>query len=151
MPWPDMGTAFANQGIDAGALVEPFTTQYADRKLAFPFRMAADVLRDPPLEVSVILFSKGWIDRSPDQARSFSVAYLQGVRDYYDAMRGGPHARRGYGHPGKIHHAQGQAALRPDRVELHGSQCRALDREPPGPGGMVRQRGAIEKPVDVRR
>ena len=90
MSWPDMGTAFANKGIDAGTLVEPFTTQYAERKLAFPFGHAADVLKNPPLEVSVILFSKTWIDRSPDEARQFSIAYLEGVRDYYDAMRGGP-------------------------------------------------------------
>jgi NitT/TauT family transport system substrate-binding protein len=88
--WPDMGTAFANHAIDAGAVVEPFPALYADRKLAFVFRRAADVLRDPPLEVSVILYSKGWIDRAPDEVRAFTVAYLEGARAYYDAMRGGP-------------------------------------------------------------
>jgi NitT/TauT family transport system substrate-binding protein len=90
MSWPDMGAGFSNKGIDLGAVVEPFTTQYAERKLAVPFRNAAQVLKDPPLEVSVILFNKTWIDRSPDQVRAFSKAYLEGVRDYYDAMRGGP-------------------------------------------------------------
>jgi len=90
MPWPDMGAAFANKAIDAGAVVEPFPALYADRKLAFAFRRAAQVLRDPTLEVSVILYSKGWIDRAPDDVRAFSLAYLRAVRDYYDAMRGGP-------------------------------------------------------------
>lgn len=90
MSWPDMGAAFSNKGIELGALVEPFTTQYADRKLAVSFRNAAQVLKDPPLEVSVILYSKTWIDRSPNEVRAFTKAYLEGVRDYYDAMRGGP-------------------------------------------------------------
>ncbi len=90
MPWPDMGAAFANKAIDAGAVVEPFPVLYAERKLAVPFRRAAEVLRDPPFEVSVILYSKGWIDRAPDDVRAFTVAYLKAARDYYDAMRGGP-------------------------------------------------------------
>ena len=90
MSWPDMGTAFSNKGIDLGTVVEPFTTQYAERKLAVPFRNAAQVLKNPPLEVSVILYSKTWIDRSPGEVRGFTKAYLEAVRDYYDAMRGGP-------------------------------------------------------------
>jgi ABC-type nitrate/sulfonate/bicarbonate transport system substrate-binding protein len=90
MPWPDMGAAFANKAIDAGAVVEPFPALYADRKLAFAFRRASQVLRNPPLEVSVILYSKEWIDRAPDDVRAFTRAYLQAARDYYDAMRGGP-------------------------------------------------------------
>ena len=90
MPWPDMGAAFANQAIDAGAVAEPFPALYADKKLAVPFRRAADVLRDPPLQISVMLYSKGWMDRAPGDARAFTTAYLQAARDYYDAMRGGP-------------------------------------------------------------
>ena len=90
MPWPDMGAAFANKAIDAGAVVEPFPALYADRTLAFVFRRASEVLHDPPFEVSVILYSKGWIDRAPDDVRAFTLAYLQAARDYYDAMRGGP-------------------------------------------------------------
>ena len=90
MPWPDMGAAFANKAIDAGAVAEPFPALYADRKLAIPFRRAADVLRDPPLQVSVMLYSKAWMDRAPGDARAFTIAYLRGARDYYAAMRGGP-------------------------------------------------------------
>jgi NitT/TauT family transport system substrate-binding protein len=90
MPWPDMGAAFANKAIDAGAVVEPFPALYADRKLAFVFRRASQVLHDPPFEVSVILYSKGWMDRAPDDARAFTLAYLRAARDYYDAMHNGP-------------------------------------------------------------
>lgn len=90
MPWPDMGAAFANKAIDAGAVVEPFPALYADRHFAFVFRRAAQVLHDPPFEVSVILYSKGWIDRAPDDVRAFTIAYLRAARDYYDAIHGGP-------------------------------------------------------------
>jgi len=90
MPWPNMGAAFESKAIDAGAVVEPFSEIYNSRQLAFPFKRAADVLRDPPFEVSVILFNLEWAKQNQDQARAFSVAYLKGARDYYDAMRGGP-------------------------------------------------------------
>lgn len=90
MGWPDMGPAFDNKAIDAGAVTEPFGVRYTERKLAYPFLRAADILKQPALEVAVILYSKAWIDASPDQVRAFTVAYLKGVRDYYDAMRGGP-------------------------------------------------------------
>lgn len=90
MSWPDMGIAMTNKAIDAGAVVEPFTAQYKERGIAEPFKRAADVLKSPRLEVSVILFSKEWTDKNPEQARAFTLAYLRGVRVYYDAMKGGP-------------------------------------------------------------
>jgi NitT/TauT family transport system substrate-binding protein len=89
MSWPDMGVASVNKAIAAGAVVEPFAAQYSERNIAQPFKRAADVLRNPPLEVSVMLFSKDWTDKSPEQARAFTLAYLKGVRVYYDAMTGG--------------------------------------------------------------
>ena len=89
MSWPDMGIALQNHAIDAGAAVEPFVTQFAERGIAFPFKRAAAVFRDPPLEVSVILYNQTWMEEKPDDARAFTVAYLAGVRDYYDAMKGG--------------------------------------------------------------
>ncbi len=90
MAWPNMGPALETKAIDAGAVVEPFAAQYEQRNIAFPFKRAADFMTKPPLEVSVLLFSKEWTDKNPDQAKAFTVAYLKGVRDYYDAMKGGP-------------------------------------------------------------
>jgi NitT/TauT family transport system substrate-binding protein len=90
MSWPDMGTASATKAIDAGTVVEPFAAQYSERKLAQPFKRAADILRDPPLEVSVMLFSREWINKSPGEAAAFTLAYLKAARIYYDAMKGGP-------------------------------------------------------------
>jgi NitT/TauT family transport system substrate-binding protein len=90
MPWPNMGPGMETHAIDAGTVVEPFAALFQQRNVSFPFRRAADFMNKPPLEVSVMLFSKQWMDKKPDQAKAFSVAYLKGVRDYVDAMRGGP-------------------------------------------------------------
>ncbi len=90
MPWPNMGSAMESRAIEGGTVVEPFAALYAEKKIAFPFRRAADFMTKPPLEVSVILYSKTWADKKPEQAKAFTVAYLRGVRDYYDAMKGGP-------------------------------------------------------------
>jgi NitT/TauT family transport system substrate-binding protein len=149
MPWPDMGAAFANKAIDAGAVVEPFPALYADRNLAFAFRRAAAVLRDPPLEVSVILYSKVWIDRAPDDVRAFTRAYLMAARDYYDAMRGGPQR------PGVVEILAKYTTLtaKPlyDRIEWSYMDPNAQlsiasleDQEK-----WYEQRGQIETPVDV--
>lgn len=90
MPWPNMGAAFETGAIDAGAVVEPFVVIYGGKKLAFPLYRAADVLTDPPLEVSTILFNKTWSDENPKAATAFTKAYLKGARLYHEAMTGGP-------------------------------------------------------------
>jgi NitT/TauT family transport system substrate-binding protein len=90
MAWPNMGPGLETKALDGGMVVEPFAAQYGQKNIAFPFRRAADFMKKPPLEVSVILYSKAWMDQQPNQAKAFSVAYLKGVRDYFDAMKGGP-------------------------------------------------------------
>ncbi len=89
MAWPSMGPGMESRAIDGGTVVEPFAELFSQKNISFPFRRAADFMK-PPLEVSVMLYSKEWMDKSPDQAKAFSVAFLKGVRDYYDAMIGGP-------------------------------------------------------------
>jgi NitT/TauT family transport system substrate-binding protein len=89
MAWPNMAPGMETKALDGGTVVEPFAAQFSQKNISFPFRRAADFMK-PPLEVSVILYSKAWIDKQPDQARGFTLAYLKGVRDYYDAMKGGP-------------------------------------------------------------
>jgi NitT/TauT family transport system substrate-binding protein len=90
MAWPNMGPGLETKALDGGMVVEPFAGQYSAKGISFPFRRAADFMTKPPLEVSVVLFSKTWADKNLDQAKAFTVAYLKGVRDYYDAMKGGP-------------------------------------------------------------
>jgi NitT/TauT family transport system substrate-binding protein len=90
MAWPNMAPGMETKAIDGGMVVEPFATQFAARNISFPFKRAADFMTKPPLEVSVMLYSKGWMDKSPDQVKAFTLAYLKGARDYFDAMKGGP-------------------------------------------------------------
>lgn len=89
MPWPNMGPAFDRKAIDAGTMVEPFVSQYQERGLAFPFKRAADHFRKPPLEISVILVNKEWMDKKFKLAGDFTVAYFKGLRYVYDAMVSG--------------------------------------------------------------
>jgi NitT/TauT family transport system substrate-binding protein len=90
MAWPNMAPGIETKALDGGMVVEPFATQFSLKNISFPFRRAADFMKKPPLEVSVILYSKGWMDKNPDQVKAFTLAYLKGARDYFDAMKGGP-------------------------------------------------------------
>jgi len=89
MAWPNMAPGMETKALDGGMVVEPFATQFSAKNISFPFKRAADFMK-PALEVSVVLYSKGWTDKNPDQAKAFTLAYLKGVRDYFDAMKGGP-------------------------------------------------------------
>jgi NitT/TauT family transport system substrate-binding protein len=90
MPWPDMGAAMRTKAIDGGLVVEPFVVRYVESGLAVVFRRASEELSDPPLESSVMLYNMDWMKQRPDQVKRFTNAYLKGLRDYYDAMTGGP-------------------------------------------------------------
>ncbi len=89
MPWPNMGPALETGAIDAGAVVEPFVVLYQQKNIAYPLHRAAEVLTDPPLEVSFILFNSDWSSENPKVAEAFTRAYLRGARDYFNAMKGG--------------------------------------------------------------
>ena len=90
MAWPNMAPGMETKALDGGMVVEPFAAQFSAKNISFPFKRASDFMKSPPLEVSVMLYSKGWIDKDPDQAKAFTLAYMKGVRDYVDAMKGGP-------------------------------------------------------------
>lgn len=89
MPWPNMGPALQTGAIDAGAVVEPFVVLFQQKGIAYPLHRASELLTDPPLEVSFILFNTDWSTANPDAARAFTRAYLRGARVYFDAMKGG--------------------------------------------------------------
>ena len=86
MPWPNMAPAFDKKAIDAGMMVEPFVAQFQERGQAVPFRRAADHFKKTPLEISVILVNKEWMDKNFKLASEFTVAYFKGLRYVYDAM-----------------------------------------------------------------
>src|SRR3569832_2452740 len=88
MAWPNMAPGMETKALDGGMVVEPFATQFAAKNISFPFRRAADFMTKLPFVVSVMFYSKGWMDKSPDQVKAFTLAYLKGARDYFDAMKG---------------------------------------------------------------
>src|SRR5579875_1843826 len=83
----DQLTAFANRAIDAGLLIEPQATIAADRGLAIRWREAADW--SPGIQVSNILYGPTFTQRDVSAGQRFLLAYLKGVRDYYDAAIAG--------------------------------------------------------------
>ncbi|MBX5493045.1 MAG: ABC transporter substrate-binding protein [Chloroflexi bacterium] len=83
----DQLTAFANRAIDAGLLIEPQATIAADRGLATRWREAAEW--SPGVQVSNILYGPNFTQRNVDAGQRFMLAYLKGVRDYYDAIIAG--------------------------------------------------------------
>jgi NitT/TauT family transport system substrate-binding protein len=93
MPWPSMGAAMESKAIDGGIVVEPFVTLYGLQKTSYVFRRASQEISKPALESSVVLFNKDWMDQNPKQALAFTVGYLKGLRDYYEAMKHGPNRK----------------------------------------------------------
>jgi NitT/TauT family transport system substrate-binding protein len=87
---PDQITALGNRAIDVGLLTEPQATIAQDRGAAVKWREAAEW--SPGVQVSNILYGPNYVTRDPDAGRRFMLAYLRGVRDYYNAVianRGG--------------------------------------------------------------
>ncbi|HZS02164.1 MAG TPA: ABC transporter substrate-binding protein [Chloroflexota bacterium] len=83
----DQIAAFANGAIDAGIITEPQATIAEDRGVAVKWREVADW--SPGVQVSNILYGPSYVSRNPDAGQRFMVAYLRGVRDYYDAIIAG--------------------------------------------------------------
>lgn len=90
MPWPNMGQALGTGAVDAAMIAEPFVAILADKGIAFPLNRAADLIKQPYLEASLVLYNKDFIEKSRPQAEAFTVAYMQGARDFYQAMKHGP-------------------------------------------------------------
>jgi len=88
LQFPDMGTAFQNKAIDAATQVEPFSTLFQDRGIAFRLAGSDEALRNPPFQVAVVLYNTVWADKHPAAAQGFMNAYIRGSRDYVEASRG---------------------------------------------------------------
>ncbi len=89
----DQIPAFANRAIDVGLLTEPQATIAQDRGVAVKWREAAEW--SPGIQVSGIFYGPAFTTRNLDAGQRFLVAYLRGVRDYFDAViagRGGREA-----------------------------------------------------------
>lgn len=82
LAFPDSLAALATKNIDVAFLIEPLVTQADRQNIARVFVPLSAVM--PGAELSVLQFSAEFAKNS-DGAVRFMVAYLQGVRDFYDA------------------------------------------------------------------
>jgi NitT/TauT family transport system substrate-binding protein len=85
LPFPDMNLALANKAIDAAINNEPWATQLEQAGVLRKVVYTDDV--DPGGHVAGILYSETFARNTP-AARNWMVAYLRGIRDYWDAYDG---------------------------------------------------------------
>jgi NitT/TauT family transport system substrate-binding protein len=80
--FPDSLAALATGNIDVAFLIEPLVTEGEQKKIERVFMPLSDIV--PGMELSVLQYSTA-LARNRDAATRFMVAYLEGVRDFYDA------------------------------------------------------------------
>jgi len=85
LPFPDMAVAFSNKVIEAGVFNEPWATQLEQQGVIRKVIYTDDI--DPNGPVAGVLFGESFAQNTP-AARNYLVAYLKGVRDYWDAYDG---------------------------------------------------------------
>lgn len=83
--WADLPPAFKSKALDAAMAVEPNATILRDQGLAEVLATTDKVL--PGFQSGVVLFGEKFIQRDPDAARKFTLAYIKGARDYEDARK----------------------------------------------------------------
>lgn len=81
--FPDVLAALAGKAIDSGFEIEPLVTAAEARGIARVLVPGGAV--DPGGELSVVYYSPAFAHNKA-AATKFMVAYLQGIRDYYDAF-----------------------------------------------------------------
>ena len=83
--FPDMLPALANKKMDASWEIEPLATVAEDQKIATEVLWAGQLFPnyDPFLYIVAPKFATG----NPDAVKRFTVAFLRGQRDYYNAFQ----------------------------------------------------------------
>ena len=82
LAFPDSLAAMGTKTLDVAFLIEPLVTQADKRNIARVFMPLSAIM--PGAELSVLQYSAEFA-KNTDAATRFMVAYLQGVRDFYDA------------------------------------------------------------------
>ena len=84
LAYSDINIALANKSIDASVQIEPFVA--AAVKNDFAVRVAGDDEIYPNQQSAAIMYSPVFMEKYPEQAKGFMVAYVKGLRDYNDAF-----------------------------------------------------------------
>ena len=87
LAYSDINIALANKSIDASVQIEPLVAAAVDKKIAV--RVAGDDEIYPNQQSAVIYYSPMFMEKHPEQAKGFMVAYVKALRDYNDAFEKG--------------------------------------------------------------
>ncbi len=88
-PFPQYAVAFANKAVDAGLVIPPWTVAYEKQGIALPFGNA-DKLVPGPVTISVNFANTDWLNKNPDVANRYYLAYLKGGREWCQGYHGAP-------------------------------------------------------------
>ncbi len=84
LSWADMNIGLANGSIDATIQVEPLVARAIEKRVAV--RVMGDDKIYPNQQSAVIMYSPIFVEKQPEVAKAFMVAYVKGMRDYNDAF-----------------------------------------------------------------
>jgi len=84
LAYSDINIALANKSIDASIQIEPFVAAAVENNIAV--RVAGSDLVYPNQQSAAIMYSPVFVEKHPEQAKAFMVAYVKGLRDYNDAF-----------------------------------------------------------------
>ena len=82
--FPEVNVAMSNRAIDAGIQVEPALTLGEKQGLFRPLIWDNDMI--PNHSSAIMLFAPNLVVERNEVGKRFMVAYVQGIRDYYDAF-----------------------------------------------------------------
>jgi len=84
LAYSDINIALANKSLDASVQIEPLVAAAVDKDIAV--RVAGDDEIYPNQQSAAIFYSPVFMEKYPEQAKGFMVAYVKGLRDYNDAF-----------------------------------------------------------------
>lgn len=85
--YSDMNIAMANGSLDATVQIEPYVAVAVEKNIAVRVSGNDDIY--PNQQSAVIMYSPIFIEKHPNLARGFMVAYVKALRDYTKAFDGG--------------------------------------------------------------
>jgi len=84
LSFPDQVVALGNGRLDSALLIEPLQAAAIENGSGV-FLAGVDEI-NPGQQLAGVMYSAGFVRRSPDGGRGFMVAYVKGVRDYLSAV-----------------------------------------------------------------
>jgi NitT/TauT family transport system substrate-binding protein len=90
MSFPDQVAAMQSGAVDGGIVTEPNASRAIASGISEKFISTDQVY--PNQQIAVLLYGGPFIKKRPDIARRFMVAYVRGLRFYYDALKNGHYA-----------------------------------------------------------